>query len=206
MTATPDHKRAYHHGGLKEALIDAAHQLITEKGVDNFTMTDASRMAGVSAAAPYRHFADRQALIDALATRGYIALAERTRAERDRLGIGTVPSMIAMGQAYVRFAVEEPELYRLMVGRHVENKFMIEPDPEGRKCYEVLLEAVQAYLDANPGIGLSLWEVAIPLWSLVHGTASLLIDRNFEVMAPETDPDRVIEATTIAFFAGLAQA
>lgn len=203
MTECPGSKRPYHHGDLKEALLDAAHTLISEQGVERFSVSDACRMAGVSPAALYRHFSDRQGLIDALATRGYIELATRTRAERDAIGIGTVDALIGSGQEYVRFAIEKPALYRLMFGRHVANKFLMEPDPEGQKCYEVLLEAVDAYLHNHPDLPIEVMDIAVTLWALVHGVAALVIDRNVEVMAPATEPDRIIERATRAYFAGL---
>jgi len=206
MSGTPAPKRPYHHGDLKEALIDAALALIEDKGVENFSVSDACRMAGVSPAALYRHFADRQALIDAVATRGYIELADRTRAERDRMGIGSVDALIASGQEYVRFATEKPALYRLMFGRHVANKFLLEPDPEGQKCYEVLLEAVEVFLANHPGLKIGVMDIAVSLWALVHGATALVIDRNVEVMAPDTDIHMMVERTTRAYFAGLEEA
>lgn len=100
--------RAYHHGDLRRALLDAAAKLVAEGGADRFTMADAGRRAGVSSGAPYRHFADREALMRALAleARAFLAeaMAEAARAASDE----PLAQFRAAGIAYVRFAAERP--------------------------------------------------------------------------------------------------
>lgn len=200
-TAAETFKKAgYHHGSLRDALIEAAHQLVSEKGVDGFTMADACRAAGVSTAAPYRHFSDREDLINALAEKGFDMLADLTRVARDVHPEGSVDSIVAMGQAYVKFACDEPALFRIMFGRHANSHDSGQIDSE---CFGVLLEAVQWFVTANPKVGQPLFDVAVPLWTIVHGAASLLIDRNFAVIAPDTDVDALVDRTTRHFFNGM---
>src|SRR5688572_18467296 len=92
--------RAYHHGDLRRALLDAGLALIEEQGAAAFTLREAARRAGVSQAAPYRHFVDKNALVGALAEEGFRALAARMRAEVSRVGAG---SMAPLGMGYLLF-------------------------------------------------------------------------------------------------------
>src|SRR5260221_454729 len=107
-------RRGYHHGNLREALIRAALDLIAEKGPAGFTFADAARSAGVSSAAPYRHFRDRQALLADVARRGFELFEERL----DRAWNEGRPDPFAafenVGRAYLAFAREEPAFYSAM--------------------------------------------------------------------------------------------
>jgi AcrR family transcriptional regulator len=106
-------KRGYHHGNLKEALVEAARRFIAERGLGGFTLADAAKLVGVSPAALYRHFAGREALVAEVAGRGFDVLAERlARALR---GPGTpIERFTRMGEAYLAFAEEEPGFYAAM--------------------------------------------------------------------------------------------
>ncbi|MFN3231136.1 MAG: TetR/AcrR family transcriptional regulator [Alphaproteobacteria bacterium] len=193
-------KAGYHHGSLRDALIEAAHDLVSQKGEDGFTMADACRAAGVSTAAPYRHFSDREDLINALAEKGFDILADRTRVARDGHKAGSIESIIAMGQAYVSFAVDESALFRIMFGRHAHSH---EGDQVDSECFAVLLEAVQNFLEVHPMLKQPVMSVAVPLWTIVHGAASLLIDKNFAVIAPDTDVDALVADTTRRYLNGV---
>ena len=201
----PQRKAAYHHGHLREALVTAAHRLIGERGPEGFTLADACRLAGVSTAAPYRHFADRAALVEAVALQGFTQLAERTRAAADSHPAGSVPGIVAMGQAYVAFAAAEPAVFKLMFGRHPDVQHDNTAPVEGKACFRVLAEAVAAWMRLNDIRERDYLEVALPLWTIVHGTAYLLIDNDFAAVAPGTDADALVERTTVAALTGLAQ-
>ena len=196
-------KSSYHHGHLREALLEAAHHLIAERGPEDFTLAEACRRAGVSTAAPYRHFADRGALIQAVAARGFTQLTERLKTARDRHPQGSVESIVSMGQAYVAFAAHEPAVFRLMFGRHKMRLPSSEQAmAEGAGCFHVLLEAVAAWLTRTGGEVARQLDVAVPLWTIVHGTSHLLIDRDFDHVAPGTDVDQLVARATEAFLAG----
>ena len=197
-------KGGYHHGHLREALIEAAHALIAERGPENFTLAEACRHAGVSTAAPYRHFADRQALVDAVAARGFTELTGRLREARNRHPAGSVISITDMGRAYVAFAADEPALFRLMFGRHRIAPPGVDSMAEGASCFQVLLEAVSAWLDASNRDQGQLLSVAMPLWTIVHGTSHLLIDHSFSGVAPSTDVDQLVVRASEAFLAGVS--
>jgi AcrR family transcriptional regulator len=107
----------YHHGELREALISATRRLVEERGAENFTLADACRVAGVTTAAPYRHFRGKQEILEEIASRGFDELRSRSTAMLAKKGEGTLEGIIAMGQAYVAFAVEETAVFRLMFGQ-----------------------------------------------------------------------------------------
>lgn len=203
---TDDGRRGYHHGALKEALIDAAQALIAENGPEGFSMADACRAAGVSTAAPYRHFADRSALVEAVALQGFQKLADHLRPARDSHPAGTVESIIAMGQAYVGFAKQEPSQFKLMFSSHPA----VQPDGEapedGKPCFMIVLEAVGAWY-GRQGAAASekdVMDTALMLWTIVHGTAYLLLDHDFDAVAPGTDANAIVSNTTRAVLSGLS--
>ena len=110
----PKPKGTYHHGELREALIKAARQLVVEQGAENFSLADACRLAGVSTAAPYRHFRDKQEILEEIVARGFDDMAERSGRALMAHGPGTLAGIVAMGQAYVAFAVEETAISGFM--------------------------------------------------------------------------------------------
>ncbi len=202
---TSPKKTGYHHGDLREALICAAKQLIQEKGPEGFSMAEACRIAGVSAAAPYRHFADRDDLVGAVASQGFDSLTKRGKAERDKHPAGSVESIVSLGQAYVKFAADEPAIFRLMFASHKgEDAFQESVTEQGDRCFNILLKAVEAFRAEKGLTDKNTLEIALPLWTIVHGTACLLIDRDFEAVAPGTDPDVLVRVATEGFLAGIS--
>src|SRR5689334_23466431 len=107
-------RRGYHHGNLREALVDAALELIAAKGAAGFTMAEAARLAGVSPAAPYRHFRDADALMAEVALRGYERFAERLDKAWNKGRPDPISAFEDMGRAYLAFAREEPAYYAAM--------------------------------------------------------------------------------------------
>src|SRR5215211_6650359 len=117
----PFDRRGYHHGNLKEALIEAAQRFIAERGLSGFTLADAAKLVGVTPAALYRHFRGRDALVAEVALRGFDHLAQRLAwALR---GQGTpVERFTRMGEAYLKFAEEEPGFYAAMFAQPGESE------------------------------------------------------------------------------------
>ena len=107
-------ERGYHHGNLKEALLQAALDLIAQKGAAGFTFADAARMAGVSPAAPYRHFRDRDELLSSIAQRGFEQFEAALTAAWDDGRPDTVTAFERVGKAYLAFARDEPAFYSAM--------------------------------------------------------------------------------------------
>jgi AcrR family transcriptional regulator len=108
--------RPYHHGNLRAALLGEAERTLRDRGIDALSLRDLARQTGVSHAAPRRHFADRQALLDALAEAGFTRLTEEVRAATDEAGEDYGARLRAAATAYVRFATRDPALLELMFG------------------------------------------------------------------------------------------
>ena len=134
----------YHHGDLRETLIQAALELVALKGADGFSMREASRMAGVSSGAPYRHFSDNADLLRATARRVARLVSEAQQEAAGRLHEPGL-RLRAVGIASVRFAVEHPKLFRLLN----DPRWMDREDHETRAQLEANEQAVQAVLDAS---------------------------------------------------------
>ena len=107
-------RRGYHHGGLKDALVEAARALMAEHGPAGFTLAEAAKRVGVTNAAPYRHFADRSDLMGELARRGFDMFAERLAGAWDEGKPDAYAALRRMGRAYLGFAAAEPGLYTAM--------------------------------------------------------------------------------------------
>jgi len=188
-------RSGYHHGHLKQALIAAAAQLVEEKGAENFSMADACRLAGVSTAAPYRHFRDRNDLLAEVVNQGFRDLTEVNREAVMSAGEGTLEGIIAMGKSYVGFAARQPGIFRLMFGQNAHVKQVEGVLETGMDCFGGLIRQVAIYCGST-GRDEDAREVALRLWTFVHGAASLLIDEDYAHVAPDLDVDRLIETAT----------
>ena len=195
-------KARYHHGGLREALIEATLQLVVERGAENFTLADACRAAGVTTAAPYRHFQGKQEILAEIASRGFVELKNRATAIVAEKGEGTLKGIIALGQAYVAFAVEETAVFRLMFGQEPSLKKAEHVLGTGQACFANLIHQVALYCERNHVHG-DPQQIALRLWTFVHGAASLLIDQDYEAIAPTIDVNQLIASATPGLLAAL---
>ena len=186
-------KAGYHHGDLRRQLVFASRRLIDRHGVDAFRLADAAKLAGVSAAAPYRHFADRLALLAAVADDGFERLelvASDAVADHEA---GSVDAVCALGLAYIDFARANPNVFRLMFGP--EEQAGREVPKEGTGGYDVLIRQVAAHLEL-PGDSPPVLGTALSLWMYVHGFASLLIDDKLGIGRLEIDIPAMVRANT----------
>ena len=167
-------RRGYHHGNLKEALIEAARRFIAERGLGGFTLADAAKLVGVTPAALYRHFRGRDALVEEVAFRGYGQLAERLA--RSLAGSGTpLERFTRMGEAYLDFAAKEPGYYAAMFSaRAAEDRRPPAPSPWGRPrgAFDILAEALSRTFPDGFG-SVDPRFVALEVWALSHGIATL---------------------------------
>ena len=202
-TATRNGKRktSYHHGELREALIVATRRLVVERGAENFTLADACRVAGVTTAAPYRHFRGKQEILEEIASRGFDDLRERAMAVMAEKGEGTLEGIIAMGQTYVAFAVGETAVFRLMFGQQPSLKKAEHVLGTGHACFAHLIDQIALYCKCNRVRG-DAQEIALRLWTFVHGAASLLIDQDYDVVAPQLDVNQLIARATPGLLVG----
>lgn len=189
-----DRKR-YHHGDLREALIDATRRLLIEKGAEGFTLADACRLAGVTTAAPYKHFRDKHEILEGIAERGFEQLAELSREAVLSRGEGTLAGIVAMGHAYICFAVSQTAVFRLMFGQNTAVKRAPEVVTSGRACFAGVIAQVELYCQRNKVPG-DAKQIALQLWTLVHGAASLVIDEDYEKVAPGLDVAKLIAEVT----------
>ena len=185
----------YHHGELREALIAATRKLVEERGAENFTLADACRVAGVTTAAPYRHFQGKQEILAEIASRGFDELKSGAMAVVAEKGEGTLEGIIALGQAYVAFAVRETAVFRLMFGQEPSLKKAKPVVGTGQDCFVHVINQVALYCKRNKVRG-DAQEIALKLWTFVHGAASLLIDQDYEAVAPGIDVNKLIAAAT----------
>jgi AcrR family transcriptional regulator len=190
-SAKAERKAPYHHGDLREALIAATRRLVMERGAENFTLADACRAAGVTTAAPYRHFRSKQQILEEIASRGFEELRARAMAAVAEKGAGTLAAIVAMGQTYVAFAVGETAVFRLMFGQDPALKKAERVSGTGHECLAHLIEQITLYCQRNRVRGDAL-EIALRLWTFVHGAASLEIDQDYPAVAPGLDVNRLI--------------
>jgi len=163
---------SYHHGDLRDALVRAGRAILEKDGLAALSLRRAARTAGVSPAAPYHHFPDKRALLDAIATQGFDAL---TSAMETRMAKEADPNarLDASGVGYVAFAVENPALFQLMFSaRELELSSNAALMKAGERAYAVLQAAVAA---TSPN-GAASPLVCLRLWALVHGIAKLLLE------------------------------
>jgi AcrR family transcriptional regulator len=196
--------RGYHHGNLKEALVRAALELIAEKGPAGFTFADAARWAGVSPAAPYRHYRDRDALLADVARRGFeLFEAALTKAWGDGR-----PDALAgfdrLGKAYLHFAKREPAYYSAMFEAGVP----LDADPllreAGERAFAVLRAAAEKLVALMPAQGRPpALMVALHIWSLTHGIASLFGRGDAARRALPMPPEELLEAAFLIYLRGL---
>jgi AcrR family transcriptional regulator len=167
-------ERGYHHGNLREALIKAARELIKEKGPAGFTFADAARSAGVSPAAPYRHFRDRDALLADVAREGF----QRFEAMLTTGWAGGKPDPITafhnVGRAYLAFANSEPAYYTAMFESGVSPDLNAELRAASDRSFAVLRAAADQLVTLLPaGKRPPALMMALHIWSMAHGIASL---------------------------------
>jgi AcrR family transcriptional regulator len=194
----PARRDSYHHGDLKRALTSAALSLVAEKGPKGFTLTEAARRAGVSAAAPYRHFADKAELLAAVSEQGFLdlhaALIAVDAADPKR-------RVIELGSAYVRWAVAHPDHYRVMFGAEINKADHPSLGVAAEQAFDDLLGAITRCQEAGFAQGQDPHEIAGPLWSLVHGVASLAIGGELDAVGIRQDPEAML-ADTVARLLG----
>lgn len=190
--------RAYHHGDLKAALVNAAVEILRGEGPQSLTLRAVARKAGVSQAAPYRHFADRRSLVAAVAEVGFVrlqqAMLDAVQSAEGRAG----PKQVAF--AYVRFGHENAAEYRVMFGPEVA---VTDEFPSLRRTARSVLgfvaEGISRLQQARvvgPG---DPWLMAVATWATLHGLVVLSLDGQTEGVAPDLE-SLVEEATRIMMF------
>jgi AcrR family transcriptional regulator len=198
-------ERGYHHGNLKEALLQAALGLIAEKGPAGFTFADAARSAGVSPAAPYRHFRDRDELLSSIAQRGFEQFEAVLSAAWDDGRPDTVSAFERVGKAYLAFAREEPAFYSAMF----ESGLPVDINPAlqaaGERAFGIIRAAAERLAAlAPPGVTRPpALMMALHIWSMSHGVASLFARGDAARRKLPMSAEDLLEAEVLIYLRGL---
>jgi AcrR family transcriptional regulator len=196
--------RGYHHGNLKEALIRAALELIAAKGPSGFTFAEAARSAGVSPAAPYRHFRDREELIANVARRGFeLFEAALVAAWKDGMP-DTFTAFERLGRAYLEFARSEPAYYSAMFEAGIPIEVSQELRDAGERAFAVIRAAAERLVAQVPAARRPpAFMVALHVWSLAHGIASLFGRGDAGRRRLPMPPEELLEAGMLVYLRGL---
>jgi AcrR family transcriptional regulator len=203
-------RSSYHHGDLRNGLIEAAVRLVEAKGVAGLSLRAVAREAGVSQAAPYHHFRDKEALMAEVCRLGFDRLGERMAEAAERTEGDAMVRLQAVGRAYVAFSREQRAYFLLMWGGHVHDQTCFpELEASARCTFEMLVQLIcdgQQAGELRQGNPL---ELALSAWSAVHGVARLLVDKGLDggAMADKgVTPELVVEGTLAMISRGLAPA
>lgn len=188
MTAVA-RRKTYHHGDLRHALLTAALDLLGGATPEELTLREVARRVGVNHRAVYRHFADKTALLAAVADSGYRALLERLAEARAGAPRGSPQRrLLALAQAYVTFAVDHTAHYRIMFGRRLnEDGRYPELEAHAAAAWELIAGEIVAGQQAGKLADWPVREAVFSFWSLAHGFASLTLVRRIKVKRPLLD-------------------
>ena len=198
-------ERGYHHGNLREALLQAALDLIGQKGAAGFTFADAARMAGVSPAAPYRHFRDRDELLSSIAQRGFEQFEATLNEAWDDGRPDTITAFERVGRAYLNFARQQPAFYSAMF----ESGIPVDANPTlqaaGERAFAIIRAAAERLAAlAPPGVPRPpAMMMALHIWSMSHGVASLFARGDAARRKLPMTPDELLEAEVLIYLRGL---
>ena len=197
-------RRGYHHGNLREALIQAALDLIAAKGPSGFTFAEAARSAGVSPAAPYRHFRDRDELVADVARQGF----ERFEAMLTHAWNNGRPDPLTglgnLGKAYLAFARTEPAYYSAMFETGLPPDIDAGLQGAGDRAFAILRQAAEVACAKLPAaIRPPPLMVALHLWALAHGIASLFSRGDGARRKLPMTPEDLLEAALLVYLQGL---
>lgn len=196
-------RRGYHHGNLRQTLVDATLDLVVEKGPQGFTMAEAARRAEVSPAAPYRHFKNQQDLLAEAARQGYLMFAEQLQEASDAAGSDPLKAFEETGRAYLAFAKENPGHYIAMF----ESSLSIANNPDlalaTSKAMAVLTRAAEEItrhipLDRRPPATM----ISHHIWAMSHGVVELFARAAPGSRAPFS-PEDLLESGTGIYLRGL---
>lgn len=195
----------YHHGNLKEALIEAALDLIAQKGPAGFTFAEAARSAGVSPAAPYRHFRDRDELLASIAQQGFELFEKQLSAAWDDGRPDTFTAFSRVGKAYLAFAREHPAYYSAMF----ESGVPVQANPAllmaSERAFAIIRAAAERLIAlAPPNVPRPpAMMMALHIWSLSHGIASLFGRGDAASRKLPMSAEDLLEAGVLVYLKGL---
>lgn len=196
-------RKSYHHGNLRQALVEATAELIEQAGPQAFTLTEAARRAGVSPAAPYRHFKGRDDLLEEVARQGFIDFAERLETSFDDGRPKPMDAFLRMGQTYLDFARERPGYYMAMFESGISVAGNSDLALASDRAQGVLVRAAEALFgdlpeDLRPPARM----VANHIWALSHGVVELF-SRGKPGGRTPIAPSDMLESAVLIYLRGL---
>jgi AcrR family transcriptional regulator len=190
-------RSSYHHGDLRNALVKAALALVEKQGAEAFTLREVARRAGVTHAAPYRHFRTKAALLAAVAEEGFRGLLASLEVSAERAGPELLAQFRGTSVGYVRFAINNQAHFRVMFGPFealAEHPGLAKAT---RDAFEFLLNLIKACQQEGSIRQGNSEEIALSCWSLVHGIASLLVNGRLEVGEEKEMESLALRATAL---------
>ncbi|WP_172803972.1 TetR/AcrR family transcriptional regulator [Auraticoccus monumenti] len=189
-------ERGYHHGDLRNALLAATTELVRERGARGFSVSEAARRVGVSSSAPYRHFADRGAMLAAAAVRGFTELEERFA----RLPAADALTDLAgqLATEYLSFARQDPARFEVMFAHGVdktEHEDLLRQATGVQERFEAALSPYLAQADTT--------RRAAELWALAHGVATLAVGGSVQHVLPDEHISELADSTARAWARGV---
>ncbi|PAV26136.1 TetR family transcriptional regulator [Tamilnaduibacter salinus] len=195
--------KPYHHGHLREALIESARDILEREGRD-LTLRAVAKRAGVSHTAPYKHFQSKDALLAAIAVQGFHELEYATRTARAEAGPCADDQLVATGLAYIFFGVQHPEVYRLMFGPRQTDAVSETVQAAGRSAFGVLVGVLENGIEAGVFNPTDPTTGAFAPWALVHGVTQMAIDRTGPLAATgHSAVERYARAALFSMLEGL---
>lgn len=195
-------KKAYHHGELRESLLEAAELVLEEDGPVGLSLRKVGRRLGVTPGAPYRHFEDKDALLAALAVRGFQRLRETMMADQEGSADGE-ESLRRAGLGYLEFASQHPEMFRLMFG-WIPSRDVPELCEAGDAAYAGL-RGILERCEQEGLLTKSVPDAGLMAWSAVHGAAFLLIDKRLMLGDEDPCPAGVLELLHESIWTGIGK-
>jgi len=200
----PRGRKGYHHGNLREALIEAALKLISDKGLAGLSFAEEARSAGVSPAAPYRHYRDRDALLADVARKGFEAFADRLDAAWNEARPDPAVAFERLGRAYLAFAREQPAYFSAMFESGLDLAAYPELRRAGDNAFEVLRSACETLAASMPAERRPpAMMMALHIWALSHGIATLFARGDGARRSIPMTSDELLEAATLIYLQGL---
>ena len=177
----PLQKARYHHGDLRASLIEATRRLVEEKGPDGFSVSDACKLAGVSTAAPYKHFKNKDEMLVAMVLQGMERHRNNMLSALQDIPIGSPQRGKALGKEYVTIALREPAVFRLKFGGFTDGLQDERLQAAGEQTFGIVLNEV-AHCLGEDGITEEVRKRGFMLWSFVHGLSFILYDKDMTKM------------------------
>jgi len=197
-------RRGYHHGNLREALVEAALDLIGKMGPAGFTFAEAARAAGVSPAAPYRHFRDRDALMADIAQRGFALFGADLSHAWNNGEPDPLSAFKNVGRAYLAFARSKPAFYAAMFEARLPSGLNPELDQAADQAFAVLRQASETLSAKLPKQNRPpALMMALHVWALSHGIASLFARGDAGRRSLPMPPEDLLEAGILVYLGGL---